>query len=1060
MKGKELDAAALKAIEERRKKLKQPELSRTDVVKLQDTGKILIIVQNMVFDVTNYITHHPGGEHIMKSNSGKDATDKFMRIHTHAAHSLLPGMYIGDYVEPDDGKAIAASNGRLAHAVQTSDTAQVTVASHLTFGSANQREKEKGIEKSAMFNTIDLADIRATMTVGDEESSDMVARPHLDLSFAQRGVLQEIPEEDETVSVTPMQNSSKLDAFYPSQDDCAEEEAAGSEHSNGQKLEAVPEQQGTCEVRSNGNIAQDLFPRKSLEHKQCPFSGQAKVSGAQGNAGNCPFLALTMMNTEAESAPVPKLVSQGSNDSLNSFQRKSGSFSSSKGKILNSSSFLNYAGAQPADAVESPRSMRSRDDVTVSSRNASTSFQGQSSHFGSKSTLQGTNLRQAGGVFRASRVRRKHVHVKKNKAPKVDLQEWKFHSNFIVSSWRKLLRKVSYADLGLSIYESVRDVDELEPLFRFTNRVVQGTKFVDMLSSIVDNIHSPAEIYVKIADLAPLHHRKGVRGSQMPLMQEIVMRVFDSTLGDDMLEEEKKAWLWMWAFLTKALDQSLKEVGSTLSVVRDCWESILEQYTPADLGELIYDQLFKLAPNVASLFTKPREVMAIKMGNTLGTLVSFADDPESMKQQVTWLGVRHVLYNVRPHHIPLIGPVFMNVLSEAAGAMWTPEVEKSWGIVIKMVCENMAEAIQNGEDYGTSLEHIVLYLREHVDIEVFSKNFQAELAITCPSIFENMHEELRSESASSFSRTISKVVNSIGSDQASGISPSTSAVSQNGVSHLIRMSAFKGGNFKHDDDSFSHSSSAPAHTMRQKRTNSKISMQSKEPGSEEVELLIRDVYDFVAEACELVWEPEKQVEKVYIYAPRFYKRGIRSENLKGLGYSFEVALKNTVGEENWGEHMSDSIRWLWQTLVESLTNELNGLKTSRGELILEHWQEVRVNTDIEDLGSIFWKHLNDESPEQTHLFRRSFTMWGKLLQHIMEMLLLSLAEPETFFEQLFELTIRHIRYGVRPEYLAPFGTALLLTLEEVEDGREEGRRDEEEGGGRGKMEESGERVEL
>ncbi|EKX39152.1 hypothetical protein GUITHDRAFT_55510, partial [Guillardia theta CCMP2712] len=122
----------------------------------------------------------------------------------------------------------------------------------------------------------------------------------------------------------------------------------------------------------------------------------------------------------------------------------------------------------------------------------------------------------------------------------------------------------------------------------------------------------------------------------------------------------------------------------------------------AHLGEMVYDHLFKLAPNVTSLFTKSREYMAIKMGDMLCMLVSFADDPDNMKQQVSWLGLRHVNYKVRPHHIPLMGPVFMTVLAEASGEYWTEEMEKCWGIVFNMVCENMSEAIQDGEDYALS----------------------------------------------------------------------------------------------------------------------------------------------------------------------------------------------------------------------------------------------------------------------------------------------------------------------------------------------------------------------
>ncbi|EKX46654.1 hypothetical protein GUITHDRAFT_57765, partial [Guillardia theta CCMP2712] len=126
-------------------------------------------------------------------------------------------------------------------------------------------------------------------------------------------------------------------------------------------------------------------------------------------------------------------------------------------------------------------------------------------------------------------------------------------------------------------------------------------------------------------------------------------------------------------------------------LVRDSWDTISEKYTASDLGGMIYDGLFKLAPSAASLFNKPRDYMAVKMGDTLGMLVSFADEPDDMKQQVAWLGLRHVNYHVRPHHIPLIGPVIMNALADAAEDAWTEEVEKSWGTIFRMVCENMAE---------------------------------------------------------------------------------------------------------------------------------------------------------------------------------------------------------------------------------------------------------------------------------------------------------------------------------------------------------------------------------
>jgi hemoglobin-like flavoprotein len=57
-------------------------------------------------------------------------------------------------------------------------------------------------------------------------------------------------------------------------------------------------------------------------------------------------------------------------------------------------------------------------------------------------------------------------------------------------------------------------------------------KFVDMLSSIIDNIHSPEFIYHKIAELAPMHHRLGVRAVHMPEMCRLLISVFAEALGD------------------------------------------------------------------------------------------------------------------------------------------------------------------------------------------------------------------------------------------------------------------------------------------------------------------------------------------------------------------------------------------------------------------------------------------------------------------------------------------------------------------------------------------------
>jgi hypothetical protein len=80
-------------------------------------------------------------------------------------------------------------------------------------------------------------------------------------------------------------------------------------------------------------------------------------------------------------------------------------------------------------------------------------------------------------------------------------------------------------------------------------------------------------------------------------------------------------------------------------------------------------------------------------------------------------------------------------------------------------------------------------------------------------------------------------------------------------------------------------------------------------------------------------------------------------------------------------------------------------------------------------------HASTQERAHTQTLRHTnaiqLKMWGTLLHHIVDMLMVSISSPETYFDELFLLTVRHIRYGVRPDYLPPFGRALLETFREI-----------------------------
>jgi len=59
---------------------------------------IWVLLHSNVYDVTKFIDEHPGGDEVILSEAGKDATEAFEDVgHSDEARGLLPGMLIGEF---------------------------------------------------------------------------------------------------------------------------------------------------------------------------------------------------------------------------------------------------------------------------------------------------------------------------------------------------------------------------------------------------------------------------------------------------------------------------------------------------------------------------------------------------------------------------------------------------------------------------------------------------------------------------------------------------------------------------------------------------------------------------------------------------------------------------------------------------------------------------------------------------------------------------------------------------------------------------------------------------
>ncbi|KIX09415.1 uncharacterized protein Z518_00495 [Rhinocladiella mackenziei CBS 650.93] len=79
--------------------------SRERVSKQRGSDDVWIIVHGKVYDITNYLDHHPGGGKILKEVSGQDATSAFEDVgHSDDARDLLARFHIGEL--PKDEQAV------------------------------------------------------------------------------------------------------------------------------------------------------------------------------------------------------------------------------------------------------------------------------------------------------------------------------------------------------------------------------------------------------------------------------------------------------------------------------------------------------------------------------------------------------------------------------------------------------------------------------------------------------------------------------------------------------------------------------------------------------------------------------------------------------------------------------------------------------------------------------------------------------------------------------------------------------------------------------------------
>lgn len=66
-----------------------------EVVKHNSADSCWIVIQGKIYDVTDFLDKHPGGRKVLLSMGGRDATDKFTRIHPRGTLEVYQPEFVG-----------------------------------------------------------------------------------------------------------------------------------------------------------------------------------------------------------------------------------------------------------------------------------------------------------------------------------------------------------------------------------------------------------------------------------------------------------------------------------------------------------------------------------------------------------------------------------------------------------------------------------------------------------------------------------------------------------------------------------------------------------------------------------------------------------------------------------------------------------------------------------------------------------------------------------------------------------------------------------------------------
>jgi nitric oxide dioxygenase len=133
-----------------------------------------------------------------------------------------------------------------------------------------------------------------------------------------------------------------------------------------------------------------------------------------------------------------------------------------------------------------------------------------------------------------------------------------------------------------------------------------------------------------------------------------------------------------------------------IELVRASWSKVATTNSEV-VGELFYNRLFSIAPEVKPLFHGPMPSQYRKLLSMLSYVISKLNRLEDILDEVAALAKRHVHYGVKPEFFTPVGAALLWTLEQGLGDDWTEETKAAWIECYTILSGAMIQTIQQAE---------------------------------------------------------------------------------------------------------------------------------------------------------------------------------------------------------------------------------------------------------------------------------------------------------------------------------------------------------------------------